>query len=265
MPGAFELPQAARVRGRDRALRRGRLPRLRDSRRDAALRLHRVGGRARASWTRRGETGVPMAFGVLTTDTREQAEERAGDGRDNKGCEAAAAAIEMAALFRGAARDAGAAVRIDRRARRLVTARHGAARARPRCRCSISGRSGAPARTRPSSRTGRRTTPSRRRRRRRCATFANAPGARHARRGSTEIDALIAAHAQNWRVERMAVIDRLVLRLAIYELLRRAGDAGRRSSSTRRSSWRGRSAATRPCAFVNGVLDAVRKDAATGE
>ena len=34
-----------------------------------------------------------------------------------------------------------------------------------------------------------------------------------------EIDALIAAHAQNWRVERMAALDRLVLRLATYELL----------------------------------------------
>ena len=34
-----------------------------------------------------------------------------------------------------------------------------------------------------------------------------------------EIDALLAAHAQNWRVERMAVLDRLVLRLAVYELL----------------------------------------------
>src|SRR4051812_20254840 len=34
----------------------------------------------------------------------------------------------------------------------------------------------------------------------------------------SEIDAILAAHAQNWRVERMAVIDRLVLRLALYEL-----------------------------------------------
>ena len=41
-----------------------------------------------------------MAFGVLTTDSWEQADERAGAGRDNKGWEAAAAAIEMAALFR---------------------------------------------------------------------------------------------------------------------------------------------------------------------
>ena len=42
---------------------------------------------------------VPMAFGVLTTDTWEQAEARAGVGRDNKGFEAAAAALEMAELF----------------------------------------------------------------------------------------------------------------------------------------------------------------------
>ena len=47
-----------------------------------------------------GETGVPIAFGVLTTDTWDQAEERAGRGKDNKGFEAAAAAIEMAQLFR---------------------------------------------------------------------------------------------------------------------------------------------------------------------
>ena len=47
-----------------------------------------------------GETGVPMAFGVLTTDTLAQAEARAVEGPDNKGFEAAAAAIEMAVLFR---------------------------------------------------------------------------------------------------------------------------------------------------------------------
>ena len=40
-----------------------------------------------------------MAFGVLTTDSWEQAETRAGEGRDNKGFEAAAAALEMAELF----------------------------------------------------------------------------------------------------------------------------------------------------------------------
>jgi 6,7-dimethyl-8-ribityllumazine synthase len=45
-------------------------------------------------------TGMPIAFGVLTTMTEEQALARAADGPDNKGGEAAAAAIEMATLFR---------------------------------------------------------------------------------------------------------------------------------------------------------------------
>jgi 6,7-dimethyl-8-ribityllumazine synthase len=45
-------------------------------------------------------TGIPMAFGVLTTMTEEQAVERSGSGAGNKGREAAAAAMEMATLFR---------------------------------------------------------------------------------------------------------------------------------------------------------------------
>jgi 6,7-dimethyl-8-ribityllumazine synthase len=43
-------------------------------------------------------TGVPIAFGVLTTNSIEEALERAADGPSNKGWEAAAAAIEMAAV-----------------------------------------------------------------------------------------------------------------------------------------------------------------------
>jgi 6,7-dimethyl-8-ribityllumazine synthase len=45
------------------------------------------------------EYGVPVIFGVLTTDTIEQAIERAGTKAGNKGWDAAAAAIEMADLF----------------------------------------------------------------------------------------------------------------------------------------------------------------------
>ena len=45
-------------------------------------------------------TGVPIAFGVLTTLTDEQAEARATPGAGNKGREAAAAAVEMATLLR---------------------------------------------------------------------------------------------------------------------------------------------------------------------
>lgn len=46
------------------------------------------------------ETGVPVIFGVLTTDTIEQAIERAGTKAGNKGYEAAVTAIEMANLLK---------------------------------------------------------------------------------------------------------------------------------------------------------------------
>ncbi|RMG88779.1 MAG: 6,7-dimethyl-8-ribityllumazine synthase [Candidatus Dadabacteria bacterium] len=46
------------------------------------------------------ETGLPVTFGVLTTDTLEQAIERAGSKAGNKGFEAAMAAIETANLLR---------------------------------------------------------------------------------------------------------------------------------------------------------------------
>jgi 6,7-dimethyl-8-ribityllumazine synthase len=99
VPGAFELPQAARCLAET-----GRF--------DAVICLGCVirgatphfeyisSSVAHAMQTAAGDTGVPIAFGVLTTDTWQQAEERAGGGRDNKGFEAAAAAIEMAQLFR---------------------------------------------------------------------------------------------------------------------------------------------------------------------
>lgn len=99
VPGAFELPQAARCAaetGRFDAIVcvgcviRGETPHFEYI--SAAV--------AHGLMAASGEAGIPMAFGVLTTDTWEQAEARAGDGRDNKGFEAAAAALEMAALFR---------------------------------------------------------------------------------------------------------------------------------------------------------------------
>jgi 6,7-dimethyl-8-ribityllumazine synthase len=55
-----------------------------------------AGGLARVST----ETGVPIAFGVLTTDTIEQAIERAGAKAGNKGADAAVTAIELANLLR---------------------------------------------------------------------------------------------------------------------------------------------------------------------
>jgi len=46
------------------------------------------------------DSNMPVTFGVLTTDTLEQAIERAGSKSGNKGAEAAIAAIEMANLFK---------------------------------------------------------------------------------------------------------------------------------------------------------------------
>jgi transcription antitermination protein NusB len=71
------------------------------------------------------------------------------------------------------------------------------------------------------------------------------------------LDALIVGHAANWRFERMAAIDRAILRLAIYELraaetppkviLNEAVDLAKKYSSEESG------------AFVNGVLDGVHK------
>ena len=47
------------------------------------------------------ETGVPVAFGVITADTMDQALARAGGPAGNKGAESAAAAIELAGMLRG--------------------------------------------------------------------------------------------------------------------------------------------------------------------
>ena len=99
VPGAFELPQAAQRVAESRrfaavvclgCLIRGETPHF-----DYISSAVAHGITAAA-----GETGVPMAFGVLTTNTLEQARERAGDNDENKGREAAAAAIEMAALYK---------------------------------------------------------------------------------------------------------------------------------------------------------------------
>ncbi|HEX5473178.1 MAG TPA: transcription antitermination factor NusB [Vicinamibacterales bacterium] len=73
-----------------------------------------------------------------------------------------------------------------------------------------------------------------------------------------EADGLIAAHARNWRLERMAVIDRLVLRLGIAELL--ADPATPATVVINEALELARTfSGEEPVPFINGVLDAVRK------
>jgi len=60
-----------------------------------------VGGQCAAALARvQLDTGIPVVFGVLTTDSLEQALERAGGKSGNKGFEAAATAVEMVDLLR---------------------------------------------------------------------------------------------------------------------------------------------------------------------
>jgi N utilization substance protein B len=74
-----------------------------------------------------------------------------------------------------------------------------------------------------------------------------------------EIDELLASHARNWRVERMAVIDRMVLRLAVCELMTQPDTPPKvviNEALELARTFSGDEAVP----FVNGVLDAVRKE-----
>lgn len=107
VPGAFEIPLAAR-----QAAETGRF--------DAVVCLGCLikgatphfdfiaSAVAHGLVTASGETGIAMTFGVLTTNSVEEALERAVDGPTNKGWEAAVAAVEMAVIAAQIARSASA-------------------------------------------------------------------------------------------------------------------------------------------------------------
>jgi 6,7-dimethyl-8-ribityllumazine synthase len=99
VPGAFDMPIVARKMALSRrydalialgAVVRGQTPHF-----------DYVAGECSSGLSRIAlETGVPIAFGVLTTDTMEQAVDRAGGKAGNKGADCAVVAIEMANLLR---------------------------------------------------------------------------------------------------------------------------------------------------------------------
>jgi 6,7-dimethyl-8-ribityllumazine synthase len=99
VPGAYEIPLAAKMLAKSKkynaiiclgAVIRGATPHFEYVSAEVSK------GIASVSM----ETGVPVIFGVLTTDTIEQAIERAGTKSGNKGWDAALSAIEMANLMR---------------------------------------------------------------------------------------------------------------------------------------------------------------------
>lgn len=99
VPGAFDLPIVVRKLALSRryealialgAVIRGQTPHFDYVAGECASGLARIAL----------ESGVPIAFGVLTTDTMEQAVDRAGGKAGNKGADAALTALEMANLLR---------------------------------------------------------------------------------------------------------------------------------------------------------------------
>ncbi|MFZ6026524.1 MAG: 6,7-dimethyl-8-ribityllumazine synthase [Chloroflexota bacterium] len=99
VPGSFELPLAAQSMAATGAydaviclgvIIRGATPHFDFVAAEAAKGIAQAGLR----------TGVPVTFGVVTSDTLEQAIERSGSKAGNKGVEAALAAIEMANLMK---------------------------------------------------------------------------------------------------------------------------------------------------------------------
>jgi 6,7-dimethyl-8-ribityllumazine synthase len=98
VPGAFELPLVARrlagSRTYDAVICLGCVIR------GETVHFEHVAGQAAAGIREAGQTtGVPVTFGVLTTETLEQALDRAGGKHGNKGWDAATAAIEMSSLL----------------------------------------------------------------------------------------------------------------------------------------------------------------------
>ncbi len=73
-----------------------------------------------------------------------------------------------------------------------------------------------------------------------------------------ELDPLISEAAAHWRLERMAIIDRLILRLAVYEFLQEPGTPATviiNEALELGRSFTGDTAVP----FINGVLDAIRR------
>lgn len=107
VPGAFEIPPVAQAVARAKkfhaviclgAVIRGATPHF----------DHVAGEAARGIAQVARDAAMPVIFGVLTTDTVEQAIERAGAKAGNKGADAALAAVQMANLYDAMARELGA-------------------------------------------------------------------------------------------------------------------------------------------------------------
>ncbi len=190
------------------------------------------------------ETGTPIGFGLLTCDDMAQAVERAGGSAGNKGAEAAAAALRMADLQHQIlvdldGRDCMLRVESKRRARALQmlyameTQGHQRADDIMRGLARLTGPEPDlldPARDMVDG------------------ILARAP----------ELDDYAAAAAENWRLDRVATVERCILRIATWELLATTLPAPVIISEAVWLSQRFASPKAPP--FINGVLDRVARD-----
>jgi transcription antitermination protein NusB len=74
-------------------------------------------------------------------------------------------------------------------------------------------------------------------------------------KNAAELDAVVSVHTENWRLERIALIDRAILRLGVYEL--RSGKAPRKVVVNEAVELAKTFSSGEGAGFVNGVLDSV--------
>src|SRR5205085_5903716 len=190
-------------------------------------------------------TGVPVLYGVVTADTLEQAIDRAGVKAGNKGFEAAMSAVEMVNLYKMVTGDKcfhhmGSRRKARECALQMLFAGDiaGAERADELVRAYWE-ELGEPEMDEGA---------------RELATRLVTGALAHIE----EIDERIRSRAEHWRISRMAVVDRNILRMAVYEFLHEptprtvaineALEIARRFSTYEATQ------------FINGILDAIKRD-----
>jgi N utilization substance protein B len=79
-----------------------------------------------------------------------------------------------------------------------------------------------------------------------------------------EIDKLIKERAENWRISRMAVVDRNILRLAVYEFLHEP-ETPKTVAINEALEIARRFSTFEATQFINGILDAIKRDLETNQ
>ena len=189
---------------------------------------------------------MPVAFGVLTTNTAEEAMARAGDGAGEQGPRGRARGVRDGAALRATARR-------ERRPAVMSSPRHQAREAALQALYLWEvGRTAPADGARDVLRRARAGRADGRARRSR-ATLVLGTAADVA-----ALDALITQHSEHWRIERLAVIDRLILRMAAWEL-QHAADTPPAVVLNEALELARTFSTDDSVRFVNGVLDGIRK------